>query len=107
MAVTIEANVEANLEGIEKEVWNAFQQAPGYGGQRIRVRVEHSDTAVLQVVHGTGPNRVGVFFTRSGDDCHVVGIGKADGKKSGKTLFSSLWVGNQNRRTPIKIMGMF
>lgn len=105
MAVSFAENVEANIEGVEKARIEDFKQAPGYGGERVRVRLNYSDLSIRHVTYGGGPTQVSVFYELNGDDYKVIGVGKIARKKNGKAVYSALWEGNQTRRVEVLLLG--
>ena len=105
MAVNFAENVRDNLDGVEKARVEDFKQAPGYGGERVRVRLNYSDLSLRYVTYGSGPTQVSVFYQLNGDDYSVVGVGKLSRKKDGKPVFSALWEGNQTRRVDVVVLG--
>jgi hypothetical protein len=105
MAVNFAENVRDNLEGVEKARVEDFKQAPGYGGERVRVRLNYSDLSLRHVNYGSGPTQVSVFYELNGDDYKVVGVGKIARKKDGKAVYSALWEGNQTRRVDVVVLG--
>ncbi len=105
MAVTIAENVAQHINNNERDKLRAFEDAPGYGGQRIRVKVASSKISVSHVTYGAGPSHVSVFYNRVGNDYQIVGVGAHDGKKGGKTAYSALWDGRGAGRVQVIVEG--
>lgn len=107
MAVSIAENVLENLEGYELDKVNEFKQSPGYGGQRVVVETNHTELTINHVTSGKGPGHVTIFYERQGNDYNIIGVGRHDGEKKGKTKYRSLWNGRQNRRVEVVIKRTF
>ena len=103
MAVTIADNVLHNIDGNERNKLATFQENPGYGGQRINVRIGHDAMTVAHVTFGAGSRHVSIFYNRVGEEFQIVGVGQHDGKKGGKTIYSCLWQNRGGTRVTVAI----
>ncbi len=104
MAVSIAENVHQNITGIEQQRLNEFIANPGWGGQRIEVKVNEVKKTVNHTTYGAGSTHVSIFYDKAGDDYQIVGIGAHDGTKGGKTAYRALWNGRGGHRVQVLIM---
>lgn len=105
MPVTIAENVSQNVDGNERDKLQTFSESPGYGGQRIRIKIGGTEMNVAHVTYGAGQSHVSIFYNRSGDDYRIVGVGQHDGKDHGKTVYSALWDGRGEHRVKVTVLG--
>lgn len=105
MAVTIDEIVDANIDNNERDKLHSFRDSPGYGGQRIKIKIGSETQSVSHVTFGAGTNHVSIFYNRVGSDYQIVGVGAHSGKKAGKTTYSALWRGHGGGRVTVTVLG--
>jgi hypothetical protein len=99
--ITIAENVSQNLTDDERTRVNQFS---GAGGEKITVSgPAPGKTVVWHVTSGAHTGHTTIFYTQSGADYQIVGVGKHAGKKGGKTKYKAVWNGRGGHRVQVVI----